>query len=128
MSTILIVEDDKNILLTLSARLRAEGHEVATAQDALMAMSVATKSRPDLALLDISIPGGNGFKVAERLQGNTLTTGLPVIFITASRRTGLLEQASAVGAVAFFEKPYDVEELMAAVNLALVSRSPSAGA
>ena len=69
MQPIEIVEDDKNILLTLSARLRAEGHEVVAAQDAMMAMSVAVRAKPDLALLDISIPAGNGFQVDGRVQG-----------------------------------------------------------
>lgn len=128
MSTILIVEDDKNILLTLSTRLRAEGHDVVTAQDAMMAMSVAVRARPDLALLDVSIPAGNGFQVAERLHANSLTSGLPIIFITASRRTGLMQQATAAGAVAFFEKPYEIDALLAAVRKALSENAPAAGA
>ena len=66
---ILVVEDDQNIALALVVRLRAAGYEVMTAPDAVLAVSMALKHRPDLILLDLLIPGGNGFLVAERVPG-----------------------------------------------------------
>ncbi len=119
MKKILVVEDDKSILMALSVRLRGAGYTVATAQDAMMAMSVAVKELPDLVILDISMPAGNGFQVAERLQDNCKTVGTPFIFLTASRKPGLRDKAMQMGAQGFFEKPYDPTELMAAVSLAL---------
>ena len=117
MSTILIVEDDKNILLTLSARLRAEGHRVVGAQDATMAMSVARKDPPDLALLDISIPGGNGFQVAQRLQQSTRTIGVPVIFITAFPERLLTGDRPEPAFV--ITKPYTEAQVRSAVSQAM---------
>lgn len=125
MSKVLIVEDDKSILLSLSIRLRAEGYEVTTAQDAMMGMSAAVREQPDLVLLDISMPAGNGFDVARRFQDNARVVGTPIIFLTASRQPGLRAQAEELGAVAFFEKPYDPEQLMSVVNHTL-GRTPSA--
>ena len=62
---ILIVVDDKKISTALAVRLRATGYEVAMAYDAVLAFSTAVKHQPDLVVLDISMPGGDGFAVAE---------------------------------------------------------------
>ena len=118
MKKVLIVEDDKKIVMALTVRLKAAGYEVITAFDAVMAGSMAVKHRPDLVLLDISMPGGNGFIVAERLQNSSVTAGVPMIFLTASKQPGMRQKAQELGAVAFFEKPYVAEELLAAIQMA----------
>lgn len=127
MSKILIVEDDKKIALALSVRLRAEGHEAAVAHDAVLALSVAQRERPDLAILDISMPGGSGLDVAQRLQNNTHLAGTPFIFITASRHPGIRDEAEGLGAVGFFEKPYDIAEVLSCIREAL-GLDPAPGA
>jgi putative two-component system response regulator len=119
MKKILIVEDDKSIVMALTVRLRAAGYAVIVAFDAIMAVSMALKQHPDLVLLDISMPGGNGFMVAERLQNSALTAGVPMLFLTASKQSGLRERAQEVGAVGFFEKPYEAAELLDAIAKAL---------
>jgi DNA-binding response OmpR family regulator len=119
MKKILIVEDDKKIVTALTIRLKAAGYEVIAAFDAIMAGSMALKHHPDLVLLDISMPGGNGFIVAERLQNSTVTVGVPMIFLTASKQPELREKAKELGAVGFFEKPYEAEELLEAIQRAL---------
>ncbi len=119
MKKILIVEDDQKISQVLAIRLRAAGYEVAAAYDAVMASSAAVKSRPDLVILDISMPGGDGFQVAERIQLLGATAGVPMIFITASKKPEFRQKALALGAAGFFEKPYEPEELLAAVHSAL---------
>jgi two-component system cell cycle response regulator DivK len=116
---ILVVEDDKRIVMALTVRLKGKGYDVVAAYDAVMAMSIAMQHRPDLVLLDISMPGGNGFMVAQRLQNETTTAGVPLMFLTASKQPGLREQARDLGAVGFFEKPYEAEELLAAIDGAL---------
>jgi DNA-binding response OmpR family regulator len=113
---ILVVEDDKRIALALAIRLRAAGYDVIIAPDAVLAMSMALKHRPDLLVLDLSIPGGNGFQVAEWLQDLEAMIGVPYIFITASKVPGLRERARRLGAVGFFEKPYDAGELLATIR------------
>ena len=122
MSKILIVEDDTQLLLSLTVRLRADGHEVVSAQDGMMAMTLAVKEQPDLVILDISLPGGNGFQVAERIQSNAATVGVPMIFLTASRQSGLGAKARELGARAFFRKPYDPGKLLGAVRRAIGSQ------
>lgn len=116
MKKILIVEDDKKISLALAIRLKAKGYQVLAAYDALNGVSLAVKNRPDLILLDISMPAGGGFEVAKRVQDLAPTAGTPIIFMTASKVPGLKEKASELGAVAFFEKPFEAEELVAAIQ------------
>jgi DNA-binding response OmpR family regulator len=115
---ILIVEDDRKIAMALALRLRAAGQDVLLACDALAAVITARKYGPDLVLLDICLPAGDGFLVAERIQ-SLLPALTPVIFLTASRQPGLREEAMALGAAGFLEKPFEVEELIATIRDAL---------
>jgi CheY-like chemotaxis protein len=117
--TILVVEDEPRIVEVLTVRLRAAGYRVLTAADAVLAGMMALKQQPDLVLLDISLPGGNGLMVVERLQNGATTAGIPIIVLTASRQPSLRAKAMALGAVAFFEKPYDAHQLLAAIARAL---------
>lgn len=119
MQKILIVEDDKKTVAALTVRLKAAGYETVAAFDAVMAGSVAAKERPDLVLLDISLPAGDGLLVAERLRKLPVPVDVPMIFLTASHKPGLREQAMALGAAGFFEKPYEADELLDAIKKAL---------
>jgi DNA-binding response OmpR family regulator len=119
MKKILIVEDDQNIAKALSIRLKNAGYEVSIAPDALTAVESAVKKAPDLVLLDISLPAGDGFTVAERIQ-SLIPTATPLIFLTASQKPGLRDKAKELGATAFFHKPYQADDLLAAIRLALV--------
>jgi CheY-like chemotaxis protein len=120
MKTILIVEDDKNIALALGIRLKAMGYTVASAGDAVTAVMQARKAEPDVVLLDIGLPGGDGFVVAERLKQLSQTAATPVIFITASKQAGLRERAKQLGAVRFLEKPFKATEIADAIESALI--------
>ena len=115
---ILIIEDDQKVALGLAIRIKAAGFETVIAHDALSGVRSAIKVKPDLVLLDISMPAGNGFIVAERIQKN-ISTAIPIIFLTASKRRDFRERASELGAVAFFEKPYDAQDLLAVMREAL---------
>ena len=116
MTRILIVEDDKDIAKALQLRLVSAGFEVSAAHDAATATIVARKCQPDLALLDIGMPGGNGFDVAERLLG--LFGSLPLIFLSADGRAEMRVRARNMGALHFFSKPFVAEDLVAAVSAA----------
>ena len=118
MKKILVVEDDPKIATALSVRLKSIGYEVVTAGDGFTGLKMTMTHRPSLILLDIMMPVGMGFSVAERLRDIGLGE-IPIIFITASKRAGLRKTAQQLGAAGFFEKPYDAEELLAAVNLIL---------
>jgi len=115
---VLIVEDDENIASALSIRMRAAGFEPTIAHDAIAGVRCAVNTNPDILILDVSLPGGDGFAVAERIQAN-IPNPVRIIFITASKRLDLRERAEQLGAVAFFEKPYEPEALISAVHQAL---------
>jgi len=118
MKRILIAEDDKKIRAALGIRLKAAGYEVITTADGSEGYKVAVHDRPDLILMDILLPSGTGFSVAERLRDAGLSE-IPIIFITASKKAEYWAMAQEAGAVGFFEKPFDSEKLMAAIARAL---------
>ena len=119
MKRILIVEDDRDIGHALNLRLQSAGYEVTVAEDAVLAMSRAVAADPDLVILDISMPGGDGFDVAERLRSEPRTAGVPYIFITASKLPELRKNAELAGCVGYFEKPFDSRELLECVESVL---------
>ncbi len=119
MKTILLVEDDPKISLALGIRLRHSGYEVVSAPDAVHAMAKALKHEPHVVVLDINLPGGDGFLVAERLRAGDTTANVPIIFITASKLPGLAERAASLGAVALVEKPFSAAQLSEALQRAL---------
>lgn len=124
MKTILIVEDDRRIALALGIRLEAHGFRVVSVPDAVNAMTEAMRETPDVVVMDINLPGGNGLMIAERLMENASTTDVPVIFITASRQPKLRERAAELSAVAFLEKPFSAGDLLDAIDLAESRRVP----
>ncbi|MGH8529701.1 MAG: response regulator [Nevskiales bacterium] len=119
MKKVLIIEDDKALQAALNAVLRGAGYQVVSAFDAVMALSVARKETPDICVLDIAIPGGDAWLVAERLRALDNTTGMKLIFMTASKKPGIKERAAQLGVSAFLEKPFTPEVLLAAVEAAL---------
>lgn len=119
MKKILVIEDDKHIGDALTIRLKAAGYAVARAEDALQAVSTAVKEPPDLMLVDISIPAGDGFSVVERLRRNTSVPEIPCVFLTASKRADYREQALRIGACAYLEKPFEAATLLRVVEEAL---------
>jgi CheY-like chemotaxis protein len=86
------------------------------APDALAGASHARAIKPDLILLDISMPGGNGFQLAETIQRMPETNRTPIIFITASKNPGLLQKVMELGAIGLFEKPFDTDKLLSAID------------
>ena len=114
LKKILIVEDDAKIAMALALRLKTAGYETTLAHDALAGVNLALRTQPDLVLLDVSLPAGDGFQVAERMRALQAAPA-PIIFLTASQRPGLRQRAQELGA-GFFEKPYEHEALLAAVE------------
>jgi DNA-binding response OmpR family regulator len=114
---ILLVDDDKDLLRGMSVSLRASGYEVFNAQDAVTAVSVARSSQPDLIVLDIGLPGGDGFVVMERLS--YLPAFIPIIVVSARESAPNRERALKAGAAAFFQKPIDRTAFMVSVREAL---------
>jgi DNA-binding response OmpR family regulator len=119
MKKILVIEDDRKIALALAVRLKARGYQVLIAGDALAGLALAARHEPDLVILDITMPAGDGLSVAEKIQNRANTVGTPIIFVTASRRPEWREKARELGAVAYIEKPFRASALLAAVQQAL---------
>ena len=119
MKTVLLVDDDNTILLGTGVRLKSMGYTVYAAKDAVNAISAVRKNNPDVIVLDVSLPAGDGFMVAERLQKLISTATTPIIFVTASEKPGLRERAMKAGAVAFLKKPFDATTLADAIESAL---------
>jgi DNA-binding response OmpR family regulator len=114
---ILVVDDEEDMAKALKVRLKANGYNVVLASNSVEAFTIANKENPDLILLDIMIPGGGGFVVAERLKQSAATHCIPIIFLTGIR--GGEERAYRLGASAYVMKPYQPEELMETINNAL---------
>ena len=117
--TILIVDDNADTRLLLSARLKSHHYHTVFAADALQAISVALKERPDAILLDLGLPGGNGLIVLQRFKANTSLGGIPVIIVTAEDPQVAEAGTIKGGAVAFLQKPVDQDKLIAVVQQAL---------
>jgi DNA-binding response OmpR family regulator len=116
---ILIVDDDKDLLLGMNVRLKAAGYNVVLAYDAPSALSIAQREKPDVIILDIGLPGGDGFVVMERLKSPSMGVNTPVIILTARDVMTNKERALKAGAVAFLQKPADNEQLLATIQKAL---------
>jgi DNA-binding response OmpR family regulator len=117
-SKILVVEDDQDIRQLLHLQLSAAGYDTAFARDAATALVVARKEDPDLILLDIGLPAGDGFVVMERLQAMPDFEMVPVIVITA-RDQSEGERAVELGAKSFFQKPFEGDALVAEIRRVL---------
>ncbi|HUO27453.1 MAG TPA: response regulator [Candidatus Aquilonibacter sp.] len=122
---ILVVDDDPDLLRAMRLRLRANNCEIATAADGYSAIATAQKERPDLIILDLGLPAGDGFAVLERLQNNNQLAGIPVIVLSARDPQGNEERALKAGASMFFQKPVDNEELMNVIRVTLPQWHPA---
>jgi len=120
-SKILIVDDDPDLRQALRLRLRASHYTTVSATDGYSAIAQAYKERPDLIILDLGLPAGNGFVVLERLQHDDKLSTIPVLVLTAREPHGNEDRALKAGAVAFFQKPVDNAELMQAIQSTLSS-------
>src|SRR4051812_48293018 len=104
MKRILIIEDDQRIAFAMSLRLKGHGYATWTAGDAIAGLSLATRHQPDLIILDVAIPGGNGFNMADQFSRLPQVRGIPVLFATASNEPDLFEKVMRLGAVGLLRK------------------------
>ena len=112
---VLVVEDDLDFLRGLVIRLKASGYEVLSATDGVQAIGAARRDKPDLILLDIGLPGGDGYVVMDRLRLiNRATT--PILVLSAKDPATHREKALAAGAMVFFHKPVENHVLLATMR------------
>lgn len=116
---ILIADDNRGFLNALTIRLEATGYEVIASQDSYQALQFARENRPDLLLLDINMPAGDGFTVQERLKNIPELATIPVIYITGDTSEQTTSNARMHGAIAVFHKPFELETLLTVIEKAL---------
>jgi DNA-binding response OmpR family regulator len=116
---ILIVDDDPDLRQALRLRLRANRYDTVSAEDGYSVLASAYKEHPDLIILDLGLPAGDGFVVLDRLQRDDKLSAIPVIVLTARDPQSSEQRALAAGAVAFFQKPANNAELLEVIRATL---------
>ena len=116
---ILIVEDDADTRKALNLRLRFNDFDTVYAVDGFSAVAAAAREHPDLILLDIGLPAGDGFMVMDRLKAHEGLATIPVIVLTGRERKVTFNRAMQAGCYAYFEKPADNEALLHAIRSAI---------
>jgi DNA-binding response OmpR family regulator len=119
---ILIVDDNEDVSRGLRILFRAHDYTTVVAGDAVTAISQAKSEKPDLIVLDLGLPAGDGYLVMERLGNIDELAAIPVIVFTAREEEFHRERALEAGAKAFFQKPVDHAELLESVEQILLGR------
>jgi two-component system KDP operon response regulator KdpE len=116
---IMIVDDDPELRQALSLRLRANHYDTLNVCDGYSAIAMAQKEHPHLIILDLGLPAGDGFAVLKNLQQYPALSTIPVIVLTARDPEATEKRTFESGAIAFFQKPADNEELLGVIRASL---------
>jgi DNA-binding response OmpR family regulator len=119
---ILVVDDDPDVRLGLQLRLTANHYDVIFAADGVSSIAEARKHMPDLVILDLGLPAGDGFSVLERLKANEKLSSIPVIVLSGRDRVGNRDRAIKAGAKSFLQKPMANDKLLAVIRLVLEAK------
>lgn len=114
-ASILIADDDPNILLALRYLMQREGHDVRTASDGQEALDAMAQAAPDLVLLDVMMPKASGYDVCRTLRASSAFDGVRVIMLTAKGREADQRAGLALGADAYISKPFAIGDVVACV-------------
>jgi DNA-binding response OmpR family regulator len=121
---VLVVEDDVAVRTLVERALLSRGYEVSAAACAEQALDTVAIARPGLIILDVMMPGMDGFSFVERLRGRPRTAGLPVVFLTARDDPRSISIATGLGARSYVTKPFSLRDLLAQVERVLHSEAP----
>jgi len=113
---VLVIEDDADVRLGYHVLLKANEYDTCFAVDSLSAVTEARKHQPDLIILDLGLPGGDGFVVLDRFRTHTALFVIPVIVVSARDVKANKERALKAGAKAFVQKPWNDDELLALIR------------
>jgi len=116
---ILIVDDDPDVRQAMNVRLKANGYDTLFASDALAALAEARKQVPDLIILDLGLPGGDGYVVMERIKRYPALSVIPIIVVSARDVQANRVRSIAAGANVYLRKPVDNAELLAIIRQSL---------
>ena len=112
MEKILLVDDEPDVLSSIRESLESQGYEVLTAQNGISALELIRNEVPRLILLDLMLPGLDGYRILKLLKGDQRYREIPVIVITARADTQDLTLATECGAESYFVKPLKVDALV----------------
>jgi two-component system phosphate regulon response regulator PhoB len=122
MATVLLAEDDADIRFLVTFRLEQAGHQVTGFENGMQALAAARKHPPDLAVLDILMPGMSGLDVCRELRRDPATAAVPVIILTARAEKADIAAGFAAGAADYIIKPFSPRDLAMRVK-AVLARS-----
>ncbi len=123
MTKILLVEDNEMNRDMLSRRLTRRGYEVVIAEDGQQGVDMATSERPDLILMDMSLPVMDGWEATRRIKESGATNSIPVIALTAHAMSEDRDQALAAGCDDYDTKPIEMSRLLEKIERLVVGRS-----
>jgi len=113
---ILIVEDEESLLKLESILLTSRGYQVRGVTDGVAALKEISENRPDLVLLDIMMPGIDGFEVCRRIKEDPATMDIPVVMLTAKKSSMDQARGAQVGADAYITKPFKSVKIMEVID------------
>jgi CheY-like chemotaxis protein len=113
---VLIIDDEKLILTTTTLLLKHANMDVVTAKSGMEGIAVAEKEKPDIILLDIMMPGMDGWSVLARIKADDRLCGIPVVLFSGDEQVDSGRKARECGASAVCEKPFDAYDLIDTIN------------
>jgi DNA-binding response OmpR family regulator len=120
---ILVADDDPQILTMLGIRLAKKGYQILEAVDGLQTIAMARQHHPDLVLLDVMMPGKNGWEVAKELRSDDQLRNVGIVMLTAIGEKVNELTSPLYGADAFVDKPFDFADLEAKIKTVLAERA-----
>jgi DNA-binding response OmpR family regulator len=119
MKTVLIADDEPNIVISLEYLLQRAGYRVLVARDGQQALDAITEAAPDLVLLDVMLPRLSGFEVCQKLRADPTLASMRIVMLTAKGREAERNKGLALGADAYVTKPFSTDELLQQVRVQL---------
>ena len=115
-STVLVVEDEDDLLFTIALSLELNGYRVMKAASGEEALGIVEKERPDAVVLDLRLPGIDGWETLTRLKRDAATSTIPVVIFTAREHSRGHQKSTEMGAADYFRKPFEPDELIELVE------------
>jgi two-component system, cell cycle response regulator DivK len=113
---ILVIEDNEQNMYLTTFLLKSHGHQVLQAWDGRQGIDMAASSRPDLIVLDIQLPGMDGYQVARAIKGNPDLAGIPIVAVTSYAMAGDRENILEAGSDGYIEKPINPETFLGQIE------------
>jgi DNA-binding response OmpR family regulator len=123
MARVLVVDDEPDVLLLCRLNLEQRGHEVVEAPNGDAALELVRSATPDLVVLDLMLPGIDGYQVLQALRAGDETSSVPVLVLTAKSLQADRERSRQLGAAAFLTKPFLPDELCDMVDAVLADHA-----